>query len=90
MCDIASGAVAVKVDDLIPAFDKVIEKAVKDMDKGGRDILKMLVRTIIYMNRAEDIKQLSRNWQGFVEKIRKSPFTIDIVTVVESELQDSF
>ena len=75
---------------MIPSLDKAIERAAKDADKGGRDILKVIVRTILHMNRAEDVKQLSRNWQDFVEKVRKSPATIDLVTVVESEIQEAF
>lgn len=88
--DIASGAVAVKVDDMIPGLEKAIEKASKDTETSGRDILKVIVRSILYMNHIEDVKQLSRNWQDFVDKVRKAPSTADLVTVVESELQEAF
>ena len=90
ICDIGSGAVAVKVDDMIPALEKAIEKAAKDSEASGRDILKVIVRTILYMHRVEDVKQLSRNWQDFVDKVRKAPATADLVAVVESELQEAF
>jgi hypothetical protein len=80
---------------LIPCFEAALAKCGKDADKdgkdkGGKDILKVIVKTIVHLSKVEDIKQVSRKWQDFVETVRKSPTSSDVFNQVENEIHEGY
>ncbi len=88
--EISSTAVAVKVDDLIPLLEAALAKCAKDMDKGGKDVLKVIVKAVVHLSKVEDIKQVSRKWQEFVDTVKKSPTSADVFNQVENEIHDGY
>ena len=81
----------IKVDEMIPLFEKIIEKASKDSaaDKGGRELLKIVVKASLAINKIEDVRSISRKWCEFIEKLRKSPITLDLFASLENETIDA-
>jgi hypothetical protein len=78
------------VDDLILPLEKIIEKSTKDAEteKGNREMLKSTIRAIISINKIDDVRSISRKWNEFVEKHKKSPKTSELFLAFENETHD--
>lgn len=82
----------IKVDEVIPPLEKILEKGNKDGDsateKGYRELLKAAVRAILAINKIEDVRVVSRKWNEFMERSRKMPKTEELFHALENETID--
>ncbi len=82
----------IKVDDIITPLEKILEKGAKETEsteKGYRELLKSTVRAIIAINKIDDVRVISRKWNEFVERSRKSPKAEELFHAFENETNDA-
>ncbi len=67
-----------KVDEIIPAFDKISNK----------DLLKVFVKAVLTIDTIEEVKSISRRWNEFMDRLKKNPVTAEYIVQIQNENPD--
>lgn len=98
-------AVAIKIDDIVPALEKILadstsaDNSASSSTAGGAastiqtDKLagqRAVLRTLIQLDKVEDVRNISRRWVEFVTKVRGAPTLAESLRQLESEAGDNY
>src|SRR4051794_17011757 len=80
------------VDLLVEPLDKIVNKKInKDATTAGpeteraNELIKSGLRAILALNRLEDVGSISRKWNEFVERVKKSESNAAFLVSIENE-----
>ncbi len=80
------------MDLLVEPLDKIVNKKInKDTMAAGPEterafeLIKSGLRAMLALNRLEDVSSISRKWNEFVERVRKSEQNAAFLLAIENE-----
>jgi hypothetical protein len=87
---VAPTVVIDKVDELIPLIEAALSKACSNVEKGERDVLKVMVKAILQLDKLDDGNQARHKWQTFLSNAKKHAVLTTLFSQLENELSESY